>query len=55
MSLSVQPLAGKFGRCDNQQMDRITLRFDGGDTRTRLGSNQNRKVNKMGHVCHEPV
>lgn len=55
MSLSVQPLACQFGRCDNQQMDRITLRFDGGDTRTHLGSNQDGKVNKMGHVCHELV
>lgn len=45
----------RFGRCDNQQMARITLRLVGGETCCLLGSNRDVQINNTGHVCHELV
>ncbi len=55
MLSGVQPMAGRLGRCDNQQMDRIPLRFHGGETCYPLESNHDSPLNKTGQVCHELV
>lgn len=50
----VQPW-GQLGRCDNQQMDRIPLRFDGEVTSCLLEKNHDLQIDRTGQVCHEPV
>lgn len=55
MLSGVQPVAGRVGGCDNQQMDRICLRFDGGETQCLLEKNHILQINNMGQACHELV